>query len=453
VTVDKSSGAAVHKLITISSIREPYMWHMASTYGNGPNYNGLDKTRLLNSTHYVTSIRGKTINFSPPLPIDMPNAPKITPWKSIILVGFGIEDMTFDMKDSNAIAPIFLAQAYSCWIKGVEVANTKSRQMWFYQMVNCEIRRCYVHDTIGTGPNHEGIDLALECCFNLIEDNISINAGKPAIILGDWGGGCNGNVIGYNYVHNDNIAASPLEYSISVNHGPHNVMNLVEGNVGQSVNSDGYFGGASHNTFFRNYLSGDYPSNVDWPITVQMCKWSYYMNFVGNVLGKSGAGQIYQASGSNYPNGAKVVWELGYPNTGNTACSGTYTGTPTNPGNADPTFKLDLAVEGSMIRHGNFDHVTNNTIWDPSIADHTLLSSLYLSGRPSWWGPSSWPPIGSDLTPMRGQIPAEIRFLTLGSGKSSAPQNALPSCPPQPHKKENKPKTSASEIAAHKENG
>jgi hypothetical protein len=299
--------------------------------------------------------------------------------------------------------------------------------MWFYQMVNCEIRECYVHDTVGTGPNHEGIDLALECCFNLIENNICINAGKPAIQLGDWGGGCNGNVIGYNYIHNANTAAAPVEYSISVNHGPHNVMNLVEGNVAQGVTSDGYFGSSSHNTFFRNYLSGDYPSNVDWPITVQMCKWSYYTNFAGNVLGKSGAGQIYQASGSNYPNTAKVLWELGYPNTGNTGYSETYTGTPTNPGNADPTVKLDSAVEYSMIRHGNFDYVTNRTTWDPSIEDRTLPGSLYLGGRPAWWGSSPWPPIGPDVTPMRGQLPAEIRFLTLGTGQRSTPQSAIPS--------------------------
>ena len=423
VTVNRSSGAAAHKLITISSINPSYVWHLASTYRNGPNYNGLDKTRLLNSTHYVTSIRGKTINFSPPLPIDMANAPKITPWKSIILVGFGLEDMTFDMTDSSAIAPIFLAQPYSCWLRGVEVANTQRRQMWFYQMVNCEIRRCYVHDTIGTGPNHEGIDLALECCFNVIENNICINAGKPAIILGDWGGGCTGNVIGYNYVHNANTAASPVEYSISVNHGPHNVMNLVEGNVGQGVNSDGYFGSASHNTFFRNYLSGEYPSNVDWPITVQMCKWSYYMNFVGNVLGKSGLGQIYQATASDYPNTVKVIWELGYPNTGNVRYSGTYDGTPTTPGNADPTSKRDIAVEGSAIRHGNFDHATDSTIWDSSIADHSFPDSLYLSARPAWWGSLAWPAIGPDRSPMVGHIPAERRYSAMPHLAPNQPAN------------------------------
>jgi hypothetical protein len=413
VTVNRSSGAAAHKLITISSINPSYAWHMASTYGSGPNYNGLDKTRLLNSTHYVTSIRGNTINFSPPLPIDMSNAPKITPWKSIILVGFGLEDMTFDMTDSKAIAPIFLSQAYSCWIKGVEVANTRSRQMWFYKMVNCEIRECYVHDTAGTGPNHEGIDLALESCFNLIENNICINAGKPPIILGDYGGGCNGNVIGYNYIHNGNTLSSALEASISVNHGPHNVMNLVEGNIGQSVKSDGYFGSSSHNTFFRNYLSGDYLSNVDWPLTVQMCKWSYYMNFVGNVLGTSGAGQIYQATDNGYSNNTKVIWQLGYPNTGNTSYSGVYSGTPTDPGNADPTSKRDSAVESSVIRHGNFDYATNSTIWDSSIADHSLPDSLYLSARPAWWGSLAWPAVGPDRSLMVGHIPAESRYLAM----------------------------------------
>jgi len=440
VTVNTTAGAAVNKLITISAITPPYAFYNTLTYGSGPSYNGLDDTRLLNSTHYVTSIRGKTINFSPPLPIDMANAPKITSWGHIILTGFGIENITFNMMNATAAAPIFLAQPYSCWIKSVEVANTRSRQMWFYQMVNCEIRECYVHDTVGTGPNHEGIDLTLECCFNLIEDNICINAGKPAIILGDWGGGCTGNVIGYNFVHNANTTASPVEYSISVNHGPHNVMNLVEGNVGQGVNSDGYYGSASHNTFFRNYLSGDYPSNVDWPITVQMCKWSYYMNFVGNVLGTSGAGQIYHATGSDYSNNVKVIWQLGYPNTGNVSYSGTYDGTPTTPGNASPTVLLDLAVDGSIIRHGNFDYVTNRTIWDPSIADRALPNSLYLGRKPSWWGWSQWPAIGPDLKPMISQIPAEIRFLTIRTGQLSPPQNATLGSPRKDICKEKKTK-------------
>ena len=75
-------------------------------------------------------------------------------------------------------------------------------------------------------------------CFFLIENNISAAGGKPAMILGDWGGGCDGNVIGYNYIFSStNIG--PLETSISLNHGPHNLMNLLEGNVCQNIKSDG----------------------------------------------------------------------------------------------------------------------------------------------------------------------------------------------------------------------
>ena len=35
---------------------------------------------------------------------------------------------------------------------------------------------------------------------------------------------------------------------ISVSHGPHNMMNLVEGNIAGGMGSDGYFGSTSHIT-------------------------------------------------------------------------------------------------------------------------------------------------------------------------------------------------------------
>jgi hypothetical protein len=54
-------------------------------------------------------------------------------------------------------------------------------------------------------------------------------------------------------------------------------------------------------------------------------------------------------------------------------------------------------------------------VWDPNIPDHTIPNSLYLSGRPSWWGNLPWPPIGPDLTPMVGQIPAQVRFLAMST--------------------------------------
>ena len=71
-----------------------------------------------------------------------------------------------------------------------------------------------------------------------------------------------------------------------------------------------------------------------------------------------------------------------------------------------------------MLRHGNWDSVTNTTVWDPAISDRNLPPSLYLTGKPSWWGNLPWPAIGPDLSPMDGVIPAQWRF----NGGSGIPQ-------------------------------
>ena len=255
VTVNTTTGAAVNKLITVSARNPVWVHYDASLYGEGPTDDGHDKTRILNSTHYITNITGTTITFSPPLPFDMSDTPMITPW-TIILNGFGIEGITFDLVNGVVTAAVYWSHAYGCWLKNVEVKNASSRQLWAKKSINCEIRECYFHDTSGSifDPNHEGLDLVQNDCFWLIEDNIFARAGKPQVILGDWGGGCNGNVIAYNYfVAPDGTGSSPLLVSIGINHGPHNLMNLIEGNVAQSTKSDGYYGSASHDTFLRNY--------------------------------------------------------------------------------------------------------------------------------------------------------------------------------------------------------
>ncbi len=464
VTVNTTSGIRVHKLILISGLNPSFVHYIPGNTGpptwGRPNYMGHDGTRLLNCMHYVTSISGKTVNFSPPLPIDMSgHSPMITPY-SIILSGFGVEDITFDLShvsiSGGLCGAVFLDQAYGCWMKGIEVVGAPSRQIWFYRMVNSEIRQCYFHDAQGSGPNHEGIDLALSCCFNLIEDNICVNEGKPAIILGDYGGGCSGNVIGYNYINIPNIADNVLRASISVNHGPHNLLNLVEGNVGQSIQSDGYFGSASHCTFFRNYMSGAYPSIVQWPHAVRMDKWSYYMSFVGNVLGKAGLGQIYTTTTSGYSPTTNVIWVLGFPNVGNP----NYVAWPphpsvmSNPPNSDyenpaPNGSTNTAYNGpfdsnvsaTIIRHGNYDYASNSTVWDPTILDHTIPDSLYLAGKPSWWGALAWPPMGPDRTPMVNQIPAECRFVNgLPTLTPTPTSSATPSSPQNRQIKNNKKK-------------
>jgi len=72
---------------------------------------------------------------------------------------------------------------------------------------------------------------------------------------------------------------------ISVNHGPPNMMDLFEGNVGVMFPSDGYFGSASHNTLFRNRFSAAHAKLSQGLRAVVLHRWSYYFNIIGNVLG------------------------------------------------------------------------------------------------------------------------------------------------------------------------
>ena len=78
--------------------------------------------------------------------------------------------------------------------------------------------------------------------------------------------------------------------------------------------------------------------------------------------------------------------------------------------------KLDRNVKATILRHGNFDYVNNAVIWDATISDHAIPNSLFYSSQPSWWTSGlPWPPIGPDLTPRRGRIPAQVRYETMAT--------------------------------------
>ena len=132
------------------------------------------------------------------------------------------------------------------------------------------------------------------------------------ILLGDFGGGCVGNVVAYNYCNNETGAYfAPM--AVSGNHGPHNMFNLWEGNHAQNYASDGYYGSDSHNTLARNYFSGKY----DRPAYEEECAivlghWATTYNLLGNILGTGGGySTIYEASGGAAQNGQ--IYRLAFP--------------------------------------------------------------------------------------------------------------------------------------------
>jgi len=114
------------------------------------------------------------------------------------------------------------------------------------------------------------------------------------------------------------------------------------------------------------------------------------MNVVGSVLGTPGKSNRYEVlPGQAYDDWSeRAIWVLGV-----------------GSGVDDPK------VAATLLRHGNFDYVTNSVVWDPKISNHDLPDSLYLSKMPEWWcRETPWPPIGPDVNGYYNDIPAKRRL-------------------------------------------
>jgi hypothetical protein len=155
---------------------------------------------------------------------------------------------------------------------------------------------------------------------------------------------------------------------------------------------------------------------------VDICRWGQYFNVVGNVLGTQGFSTVYSVTAANYPFTTAVVYRLGYPSGGNNY----YIPGETVPPSTDYANAFDTRVQSTILLHGNYDYVTDSTVWDPTIANHALPASLYLTSKPAWFGNLAWPPIGPDLSPMVSMIPAQARYMGVNYTSGG---NGLPSPP------------------------
>jgi hypothetical protein len=206
-----------------------------------------------------------------------------------------------------------------------------------------------------------------------------------------------GNVIAYNYgdvMWERNYPNTGwLMADFSANHCAHPYMNLFEGNVGSQISADDIHGSSSHLTFFRNAMDHEHEGidatgNV---FSVAIAAHNRVLSFFGNVFGQPGDSGDYE--GVDNCGGGPAIYKLGWPSD----CS-----------LGDES--IDPEVASTLLRHGNYDYMTGETHWEPSITDHELPASFYLRARPAFFGHSAWPPIGPDLDPMLSPIPAQVRF-------------------------------------------
>jgi hypothetical protein len=241
------------------------------------------------------------------------------------------------------------------------------------------------------GGGSYNISLAAGSAEVLLENNISVDADK--VMVARCAGA--GSVVGYNYMDDGHIGSTPnwVEVGLNASHmvGPHHV--LFEGNYGFNFDSDKTHGNAIYHTVFRNHLSGKRRDFTD--DGPKRCAgagyYSYWMSFVGNVLGLPG-----QMSGWSYESGnmdTPAIWLLGWDDWS--------------------PYPTDSQVKATAFRHGNFDYVTSSIVWDPNTPNHNLPSSLYLTQKPAFFNAGSgyvWPWVDpSGATPIR-TLPAKARY-------------------------------------------
>jgi hypothetical protein len=391
-TVASTSGLAAGTMIEIDRDNESFV---VSTVGG---------SRHIRQVNVITAVNGNTVTVRNPLIWDFTAGnPKIK-FTYINTRGSGIEDMKLDHSGTSGCTNFMVQYCDSCWIKGVESYMPSGYHFVIVGSVNGEFRDNYVGAAQTYGANNAGTAFYGNPSYGSnsswkVENNI-FNKNFPAIELQNSSSGF---YVGYNYSHGSAATATnaPVTWTFMDNHGPHNMMNLWEGNVGEMFGSDGYYGGSSHGTAFRNHLTGFNRNSgaVDEP--VRLNRLSYYYNIVGNVLGSSNWTAAKYSQNTDGCSGGVGIYRIGYPNIG--SCSLTDDAGYPVAGMSYP----DARVGSTLLRWGNFDYASRASRFLASElpsgvsapADQALPASYYYTSRPSWFPAAvAWPPIGPEVT-------------------------------------------------------
>jgi hypothetical protein len=383
----------------------------------------------------VENVQGTTITISPVLYTNYTLTPHATPFSMTKYAG--VENLQVyangthtNQSTTNSWADFYMRGCAYCWLNRVEGNYSDGphvEMQWDYRpaVVNSYFSNSYTHTSGNCDPGtcDSDLQIANKTSGALVQNNIFERLHESVML--EWGAA--GNVIGYNYCASNidtgapNVVAGCIDF-----HGAHPQFNLIEGNVAEEDYQDSIWGTSADNTVFRNWFQGT--AAVCYPIAtgrntvtcgsavactsltanhscypfqavrpMQMSYLTTINNFVGNVVGSAnmqaltGYGGMTKSASVEYPStrsydGVAYGWTFGYGETGDdgtgTGCSG---GTP--PCHLAGTSATDYFL-------GNYNNVTGTI--SPSYT--TLPASLYLSGKPSWWGSLAWPAIGPDVT-------------------------------------------------------
>src|SRR3972149_1811412 len=366
ITVADSSAFGINDFILIDQDNDPAVTDDMQSY----------QTRAVGQMIKIAGKSGNDLTLHRPLYYSYNAAmnPRIT--RLNVITKAGVEDLYIERVNSGSSQDnIRFILAVNCWVKNIHSNMSERWHIRLEQSYGCEVRDSYFHDAHNHSGDHGyGVGLIKKATDNLIENNI-FNRLRHSMLL-EWGG--SGNVFGYNYSMNPLNNDNPTDFLMSdiAVHGGHPHMNLFEGNIAAHIDLDNYLGSSSHNTFFRNHIERKSIASVTnglWAVEIQAN--NLYANIVGHVLCTEGC------------NGE--IWRIGYDKLSTT---------------------IDARVGATLLKHGNFDYVSQQTSWDPSINDQNLPESYYLSAKPSFYRSLPWPSIGPDLGVKVGVLPAKMRY-------------------------------------------
>ena len=333
----------------------------------------------------------------------------------------GLEDVYLRGGRDDNVAIRF---AMYSWVKGIESDWSDGDSVAMDMCFRCVIRDSYVHDTPKPYPGGGGylLSMATYTSDSLVENNIFMH-GNKVMVMRSAGGG---NVLGYNYFDDGEINYTQgwMETGMNASHMAEPHFELFEGNQAFNIDGDNTWGGAYTNTFFRNHATGKRRSFPDTGNrrAIGLMSDHYNYSFVGNVLGTSTqnpspfSGFIYQ---DYYPwdDDPVPMWRLGY-----------------NPENWNAP--AEQRVLDTTFRHANWDYATDSNDWTTGY-DTTLPNSLYLTGRPSFFGNLPWPWVDATGPTKLFTLPARARYdsgnpngtSTLSVAKSGSGSGTVTSSP------------------------
>lgn len=345
----------------------------------------------------VTAVNGNTVTISPGL--YMPNwRAGQNPgawWANNNVERVGIEDLSIDGNavDTNHIVFMY---AYDSWVKNVASRWAGPRShVWAWLGKNITVRDSYFFEGNAHGSQSYGVE-SLMASDLLIENNIFQRVTAPVI----FNGASSGSVAAYNYLREMTYTNSPSWMIPSNdNHATGLNMVLTEGNEGTGFIFDNVHGPGAMMTVFRNRFTGVEPGKESQTIPIHIYHYSRFFNVIGNVLGQTGYHNAYTCapatSDSSSQNCYRHIFTLGW--SGN---NGQKSSMPNDP-----------LVASTMFRWGNYDTVKNAATFDssevpsslplysnPVPSSNALPASLYLPGKPSWFGSVPYPAIGPDVT-------------------------------------------------------